>query len=348
MVGSLLRTAAAQGGARQAREGRDHGRPAEGGRGREIEKIIRKQEEIGLQLATDGEFRRSWWHFDFFGMLDGVELVRARPRHPVPRRADQGAEPRASPARSASRNHPMLEHFKFLKAHTKVMPKMTIPAPPVLHFRAGQDGDRARASIPTSTPSSTISARPTARRSRRSTTPAAATCSSTTRSGPISARRRSWRRRASAATNVDQLAGHLRAHHQHGARRQARRHDDHHACLPRQFPLDLDLRGRLRAGGRDAARQGATTTATSSNTTPSAPAASSRCASCPRATRSWCSASSPPRAARWRRRTTSSAASTRRPSSRRSSSSASRRNAASPRPRRATCWPRRSSGRSCA
>ena len=32
-------------------------------------------------------------------------------------------------------NHPMLEHFKFLKAHTKVMPKMTIPAPPVLHFR---------------------------------------------------------------------------------------------------------------------------------------------------------------------------------------------------------------------
>jgi 5-methyltetrahydropteroyltriglutamate--homocysteine methyltransferase len=29
----------------------------------------------------------------------------------------------------------MIEHFKFLKAHTKVMPKMTIPAPSVLHFR---------------------------------------------------------------------------------------------------------------------------------------------------------------------------------------------------------------------
>ena len=41
---------------------------------REIEKIIKKQEEIGLKLATDGEFRRSWWHFDFFGMLDGVEI----------------------------------------------------------------------------------------------------------------------------------------------------------------------------------------------------------------------------------------------------------------------------------
>ena len=49
-----------------------------------------------------------------------------------------------------------------------------------------------------------------------------------------------------------------------------------------------------------------TTTATSSNTTATAPAASSRCGSCPRATRRWCSASSPPRAARWRARTTSS------------------------------------------
>ncbi len=38
----------------------------------EIEKIIKKQEEVGLKLATDGEYRRSWWHFDFFSMLDGV------------------------------------------------------------------------------------------------------------------------------------------------------------------------------------------------------------------------------------------------------------------------------------
>ena len=41
---------------------------------REIEKIVRKQEEIGLKLATDGEFRRSWWHFDFYKGLDGVEM----------------------------------------------------------------------------------------------------------------------------------------------------------------------------------------------------------------------------------------------------------------------------------
>ena len=34
--------------------------------------------------------------------------------------------------------HPQLEHFKFLKAHTKVRPKMTIPAPSTFHFRQGR------------------------------------------------------------------------------------------------------------------------------------------------------------------------------------------------------------------
>ena len=31
----------------------------------EIEKVVHKQASVGLKLATDGEFRRSWWHFDF-------------------------------------------------------------------------------------------------------------------------------------------------------------------------------------------------------------------------------------------------------------------------------------------
>src|SRR5436190_3793786 len=41
---------------------------------REIAGVIKKQEEVGLKLATDGEFRRSWWQFDFYKGLDGVEL----------------------------------------------------------------------------------------------------------------------------------------------------------------------------------------------------------------------------------------------------------------------------------
>lgn len=101
---------------------------------REIEKIIKKQEDIGLQLATDGEYRRSFWHFDFFSMLDGAELYDLD--HGI---QFAGVETKAQSVRINGKigfsNHPMLEHFKFLKAHTKVTPKMTIPSPTVFHFR---------------------------------------------------------------------------------------------------------------------------------------------------------------------------------------------------------------------
>src|SRR5207247_9941141 len=40
----------------------------------EIEKIVHKQASVGLKLATDGEFRRSWWHFDFLRDLVGCEM----------------------------------------------------------------------------------------------------------------------------------------------------------------------------------------------------------------------------------------------------------------------------------
>jgi 5-methyltetrahydropteroyltriglutamate--homocysteine methyltransferase len=100
----------------------------------EIPKIIRRQEEIGLQAATDGEYRRAWWHFDFFGMLDGVEIYEAG--HGI---QFQGMQTKAQSIRVTGRigfsDHPMLDHFRFLKANAKVMPKMTIPSPSVLHFR---------------------------------------------------------------------------------------------------------------------------------------------------------------------------------------------------------------------
>src|SRR5216684_4575840 len=72
-VGSLLRPAALK----EARARRAKGEISIGEltaiEDREIERIIRKQEEIGLQSTTDGEFRRSWWHLDFLWGLDGVE-----------------------------------------------------------------------------------------------------------------------------------------------------------------------------------------------------------------------------------------------------------------------------------
>ena len=113
----------------------------------------------------------------------------------------------------------------------------------------------------------------------------------------LSVLREGARRRRGSAARTPTSCRHLRQGHQHGAQVQARRHGDHHARVPRQLPLHLDLGGRLRAGGRAAARAASTTTAISWSTTASAPAGSSRCASCPRARSGWWSASSPPRAA---------------------------------------------------
>lgn len=133
-VGSILRTAPVK----DARLKRENGGISQAQlteiENAEIEKIIRKQEEIGLKLATDGEFRRSWWHFDFFGMLDGVEIYELD--HGI---QFQGVQTKPRSVRITGKidfsDHPMLEHFKFLKAHTKVTPKMTIPSPSVMHFR---------------------------------------------------------------------------------------------------------------------------------------------------------------------------------------------------------------------
>ncbi|WP_239952786.1 cobalamin-independent methionine synthase II family protein [Pantoea sp. Z09] len=103
-----------------------------------IRDVVSKQIANGLQVVTDGEFRRAWWHFDFFGGLEGVELFEA----------DQGiqfngVQTKAHGVRVVGklgfRDHPMLEHFRFLQSVAgDAVPKMTIPSPSVLHFRGGR------------------------------------------------------------------------------------------------------------------------------------------------------------------------------------------------------------------
>jgi 5-methyltetrahydropteroyltriglutamate--homocysteine methyltransferase len=135
-VGSILRTAPLKEARAKREKGEITAAQLKEVEDREIEKIIRQQEEIGLKLATDGEFRRSWWHFDFFGMLDGVDVREVQSGIQF-----QGVQTKAQAPHIVGKlgfsNHPMLEHFRFLKAHTKVVPKMTIPSPNVLHFRLG-------------------------------------------------------------------------------------------------------------------------------------------------------------------------------------------------------------------
>ena len=136
-VGSLLRPAALK----EAREKRAKGEISAAQlaaiEDREIESIIRKQEETGLRSITDGEFRRSWWHLDFLWGLDGVE------RYVMDQGiAFAGVQTRAEGARVIGKlgfsGHPMIAHFKFVAAHTSRMPKITIPAPSALYGRVGR------------------------------------------------------------------------------------------------------------------------------------------------------------------------------------------------------------------
>lgn len=102
--------------------------------------VIGMQEAAGLKAVTDGEFRRAWWHFDFMGMLDGLEIVRrdggAIQFHGVKTKADV---PIITGPLDFPDDHPMLEHFKFVKAHTSVTPKISIPGPSAIHFRVAED-----------------------------------------------------------------------------------------------------------------------------------------------------------------------------------------------------------------
>jgi 5-methyltetrahydropteroyltriglutamate--homocysteine methyltransferase len=106
---------------------------------REIAATISRQEDIGLRAVTDGEFRRAFWNYDFLGALPGVEAYLGERKIKF-----QGVNPKPMMLRVNDKlgtfsGHPMLEHFRFTKAHARVLPKMTIPSPSSLHFRYGRE-----------------------------------------------------------------------------------------------------------------------------------------------------------------------------------------------------------------
>jgi 5-methyltetrahydropteroyltriglutamate--homocysteine methyltransferase len=138
-VGSLLRPSALK----EARGKRERGEitldELKAVEDRVIADVIKKQDDIGLQAVTDGEFRRAFWNYDFFGSLDGVEAYLGERKIKF-----QGPNPKPMMLRVTGKlgtfsGHPMIEHFEFVAAHTRVVPKMTIPSPSSLHFRYGRD-----------------------------------------------------------------------------------------------------------------------------------------------------------------------------------------------------------------
>lgn len=135
-VGSLLRPPEL----REAREQRRNGTlDAAGLRAVEdacILRAVRKQESIGLQAVTDGEYRRDFWHLDFLLGFDGIEA-----RKPTGMTFSASDVPPIATVTGKVRCHRpiMADHFAYLKSVARAVPKMTIPAPGAAHFRGGRN-----------------------------------------------------------------------------------------------------------------------------------------------------------------------------------------------------------------
>jgi 5-methyltetrahydropteroyltriglutamate--homocysteine methyltransferase len=103
-----------------------------------IRAVVAKQEAIGLQSVTDGEFSRQWWHLDFLSQLEGVTLR----ENPGPKFGGTEEQPPIPTVTGKLRYAEpiMVEDFRFLKSVTTKTPKFTIPSPSMLHIRAGRAG----------------------------------------------------------------------------------------------------------------------------------------------------------------------------------------------------------------
>ncbi|MFL5186571.1 MAG: 5-methyltetrahydropteroyltriglutamate--homocysteine S-methyltransferase [Microvirga sp.] len=138
MVGSLLRTAALKDARHKHHDGEISDAALKEIEDREIRALIKRQEEIGLQAVTDGEFRRAYWHFDFLEHLDGVTSVEADSGMNFKGGVGIAKALRVTGKVGFSGQHPMIDHFRFVKDNTDRVAKMTIPGPSMLHYRGGR------------------------------------------------------------------------------------------------------------------------------------------------------------------------------------------------------------------
>ena len=139
-VGSLLRPAELAEARLKAKRGEMGTEELRAIQDKHIREAVAKQESVGMQVVTDGEFRRDFWHIDFIDGFDGVELAKGDAYGDAKFKNSDEQPPFMTVQGKIRRTKPsMLEHFKFLKSVAKKTPKFTLPSPAMLHAR----GDRA-------------------------------------------------------------------------------------------------------------------------------------------------------------------------------------------------------------
>jgi methionine synthase II (cobalamin-independent) len=98
--------------------------------------LIQKQKNVGLNVITDGEFRRSSWHLDFMWAFQGVGHEKTKkgiPFHGEPALIDDTF----LTGKVSVDSHPFVEHFKFVKQFEdeNTVARQTIPAPAQFLFQ---------------------------------------------------------------------------------------------------------------------------------------------------------------------------------------------------------------------
>ena len=187
-VGSLLRPAELH----AARADRAAGRiTAEELRAVEDEAIrdaVALQQLVGLRSVTDGEFRRATWHMDFIYQIGGIDRA---PGTLLSTFHNEEGDITFTPdaiqvTRPLSVDKTIFgEDFAFLQSIAgDSVPKLTIPAPSMVHYRSGIRAVVTRTSTLTSSRSGPTWAPPTTPRSSGWPPRAAGTSSSTTRRWP--------------------------------------------------------------------------------------------------------------------------------------------------------------------
>ncbi|WP_163505674.1 5-methyltetrahydropteroyltriglutamate--homocysteine S-methyltransferase [Fodinicola acaciae] len=106
-----------------------------------IREVVRMQRDVGLQSATDGEFRRGSWHMDFIYQLGGVTKVTENIK--VQFRNESGTiefTPSGIHVDAPITLDKTIfgEDFSFLKSIVETTPKQTIPSPSMVHYRGGR------------------------------------------------------------------------------------------------------------------------------------------------------------------------------------------------------------------
>ena len=106
-----------------------------------ISEVIKKQEECGLKAVTDGEFRRTLWHYDFLCGLEGVDQLDSTqgPKFQSEATTAGGGNVNNLGVSSKIINQQgiMIDHFSYLHSNTSVGSKFCIPSPSLAYHRSG-------------------------------------------------------------------------------------------------------------------------------------------------------------------------------------------------------------------